>query len=173
MKTALPPALTQARAQARAAWARLSGRERTAVGAAVAVTALAAVWWLLVAPAWSTLRAAPERHERLDAQLGHMQRLAAQAEGLRAEASTAPGRDQTLKTLEAATQSLGAQAQIAVLGDRATLTLRGARPEGVAAWLVQVRQNARLVPVESQLTRDAEGGWSGTVIVAGPGLGGV
>ena len=157
-----------------AALDRLSPRERQAVLIALWVVGLGLLWWLAVAPALATLREAPARHARLDAQLGQMQRMAASANALRSEASAQPpGRDEVLRALEAATAALGASAQLSVLGDRATVTLRGTSPAGLAQWLAQVRINARLLPLETQLTRDpATSGWNGTVVLSGPGLGG-
>ena len=156
------------------AMARLSSRERNAVTIAAWVIGLGLLWWLAVAPALDTLRQAPARHTRLDAQLGQMQRLAATAEGLRGQSTALPpGRDEVLRALETATAGLAGTAQIAVLGDRATLTLRNTPPEALAQWLAQVRINARLLPIESQLARDGgTGGWSGTLVVGGPALAG-
>ena len=134
-----------------AALDRLSPRERQAVLIALWVVGLVLLWWLAVGPALTTLREAPARHARLDAQLGQMQRMAASATALRSEST----------------------AQLSVLGDRATATLRGTPPAALAQWLAQVRINARLLPLESQLTRDpATSGWNGTVVLSGPGLAG-
>ncbi len=157
-----------------AALDRLSPRERQAVLIALWVVGLGLLWWLAVAPALATLREAPARHARLDAQLGQMQRMAATVNALRSESTAqSPGRDQVLRALEAATASLGPTAQLSVLGDRATATLRGTPPAALAQWLAQVRINARLLPLDTQLTRDpATSGWNGTVVLSGPGLAG-
>ncbi|MDM7941032.1 MAG: type II secretion system protein GspM [Hydrogenophaga sp.] len=153
---------------------RLSPRERKAVLIALWTIGLGLLWWVAIAPALTTLREAPARHARLDAQLGQMQRMAATANALRSEtAAQPPGRDEILRALEAATTSLGTTAQLSVLGDRATVTLRGTPPAALAQWLAQVRINARLLPLETQLTRDpASSGWNGTVVLSGPGLAG-
>lgn len=91
-----------------AALDRLSPRERQAVLTALWVVGLSLLWWLAVAPALATLREAPARHARLDAQLGQMQRMAATVNALRSESTAqSPGRDQVLRALEAATASLG------------------------------------------------------------------
>lgn len=166
--------LTRLTAPLSAALDRLSPRERKAVLIALWIVGLGLLWWLAIAPALTSLREAPARHARLDAQLGHMQRMAAMANGLRAEsAAQPPGRDEVLRALEAATASLGATAQLSVLGDRATVTLRGTPPAALAQWLAQVRINARLLPLETQLKRDAAtAGWNGTVVLSGPGLAG-
>lgn len=158
---------------AASAWlAGLSPRERRGVLLAAAALGLGLLWWLAIAPAWQTLRSAPARHASADAQLARMQQLAQQANALRAQSSAAaPARDEALRSLEAATAALGGGAQINVVGDRATLALRQTAPAALAQWLQQVRNNARLLPVESQLTRDAAtGGWTGTLVVAGPPL---
>ena len=155
------------------ALSRLSSRERTAVTIAAWVIGLGLLWWLAVAPAIDTLRQAPARHARLDAQLGQMQRMAATAESLRGQSSAQPpGRDEVLRALETATAGLAGTAQLSVLGDRATLTLRNTSPDALAQWLAQVRINARLLPVDSQINREpGSPGWNGTVVLTGPGLG--
>lgn len=156
------------------ALARLSPRERHAVTIAAWVIGLGLLWWLAIAPAIDTLRQAPARHARLDAQLGHMQRLATTAEGLRSQnAGQPPSRDEALRALDTATQGLAGTGQLAVLGERATLTLRNTPPEALAQWLAQVRINARMLPLDSQITREpGSPGWSGTLVVGGPALGG-
>lgn len=156
------------------ALARLSARERNAVTIAAWVIGLGLVWWLAVAPALDTLRQAPARHARLDAQLGQMQRMAATAESLRGQSNAQPpGRDEVLRAIETATHGLAGTGKLSVLGDRATLTLSHTPPEALAQWLAQVRINARLFPVDSQLTREpGSPGWSGTLVLSGPGLGG-
>ena len=74
---------------------------------------------------------------------------------------------------QATTTTLAGTAQLQVQGDRATVTLRGTPPDALAQWLAQVRINARLLPLETQLTRDpATSGWNGTVVLSGPGLAG-
>lgn len=153
--------------------AGLAPRERRAVSLAAWALGLALLWWLALAPALGTLRQAPERHARLDAQLSDMRRMAATAEALRASApATTPTRDEVLRTLEQATTTLGPTAQLSVLGDRATVTLKDTAPEALAQWLAQVRVNARLTPLQASLTRAAPpAGWSGTLVLAGPGLG--
>lgn len=156
------------------ALSRLSPRERTAVTAAAWVIGLGLLWWLAVAPALATLRDAPARHAKADAQLAQMQRLAATAETMRGQSSAQPpARDEVLRALETATQGLAGTGQIAVLGERVTLTLRNTPPEALAQWLTQVRINARLLPLDSQITREVGSpGWSGSMVLSGPGLGG-
>lgn len=156
------------------ALSRLSARERTAVTVAAWVIGLGLLWWLAVAPAIGTLQQAPARHARVDAQLSQVQRLAATAEAVRGQSSTQPpGRDEVLRALETATQGLAGTGQLSVLGDRATVTLRNTPPAALAQWLSQVRINARLLPLESKINREpGSPGWSGTVVLTGPGLGG-
>lgn len=168
------PPLARFAAPLSAALDRLSPRERKAVLIAGWVVGLGLVWWLAVAPALATLREAPERHTRLDVQLSQMQGMAATANALRSESDAQPpGRDAVLRALEAATAPLGTTVQLSVLGDRATATLRGTAPAALAQWLAQVRINARLLPLETRLARDAAtGGWTGTVVLTGPGLAG-
>jgi general secretion pathway protein M len=173
MATANPTPFEKLMLAVSVAMARLSSRERTAVTVAIWMVGLGLVWWFAVAPAIDTLRAAPARHARLDAQLGQMQRLAATAESLRGQnTAQPPGRDEVLRALDTATSGLAGTGQLSVLGERATLTLRNAPPEALAQWLAQVRINARILPVDSQINREpGSPGWSGTIVLAGPGLG--
>lgn len=170
--TAWGAALSRLAAPLQAALARLAPREQRAVTLAAWVVGLGLLWWLALAPALQTLRQAPERHTQLDAQLSHMRSMAATAEQLRAQSAASPlGRDGALRALEQATAALDGTAQLAVLGDRATLTLNNTPPDALAQWLSQVRVNARLVPLEAQLNRSTEpAAWSGTLVLGGPGL---
>ena len=152
--------------------ARLNARERRLVQVAAAVVGLGLIWWLGISPALQTLRRAPERQAQLSQQLAEVQRMAATAAALREQGNArVPARNEALGALERATASLGPQGQLSVLGDRATLTLRKADPTALAQWLAQARLNARVSPVESQLTREGSG-WSGSVVLSGPGLAG-
>ncbi|MEY4979214.1 MAG: hypothetical protein RLZZ352_1484 [Pseudomonadota bacterium] len=160
-------------AAVQATLARLSARERQALTLAAWVVGLGLLWWLALAPALQTLRQAPERHARLDAQLSQMRSMAATAELLRAQNPQPLRRDAALRALEQATAELKNTAQLSVLGDRATLTLRNTEAQALAQWLAQVRLNARLVPLEAQLSRTSDAAtWSGSLVLAGPGLSG-
>jgi general secretion pathway protein M len=53
-------------------------------------------------------------------------------------------------------------------GDRATITFTNASGTQVRDWLAEVRQAARVRPIEANLTRGPQG-YSGTVIVQMPG----
>lgn len=175
MKPRLPlgPVASQYGDRLRAVLDRLSARERRIVTLAAWTLGLALLWWLALAPALATLRQAPARHAQLDVQLGQMQRMAATATALKdSGAAQAPRRDDALRALETATTTtLGGSARLTVLGDQATLTLRATEPDALARWLAQARINARVVPREAKLTRDASG-WTGSLVLGGPGLAG-
>ena len=132
--------------------------------AALALVMAAVLWWLALAPALSALRTADKQGPLLDAQLQQMQRLQAQAKTLQAQPQLAAAEVQRL--LEASVKPFGATAQLQVLGERATLTLKGASADVLAQWLTQVRQNARAVPNEARLVRaSAAGTWDGTLVL--------
>lgn len=168
----LPPVASRLAERWNTSLARLAPRERLAMTLALWTMGLALLWWLALAPALSTLRQAPARHAQLDAQLAQMQHLAATATALQSSgAAQAPRRDEALRALETATAALGSGARLTVLGDQATLTLRAAPPQALAQWLAQARVNARVMPREAKLTRDASG-WNGNLVLGGPGLAG-
>ena len=154
-----------------ARWKALAPREQSLVMAAAGVVLLALLWWVALAPALGTLSQAPELHGKLDLQLQHMQRLQAEAQQLQAQPQTSP--TDAVGALRAAlTQRLGTAAQMNVLGDRVTVTLREIPAATLAQWLQQVRVNARVVPVQVQLQRSGNNpSWTGQVVLAGPGLG--
>ncbi|MFM9901014.1 MAG: type II secretion system protein GspM [Polaromonas sp.] len=146
--------LAAALAPARARWAALAPREQTLVSGAAAVVLLAVLWWVAMAPALKTLQNAEAQRRTLDAQLQTMQSLQVQAQALQSQ----PGvnHSDALRALESSVkQGLGATAQLNVVGDRATVTLRGTSADALAQWLAQARVNARALPSEARLTRTA------------------
>ncbi len=163
----LPPEL-------RARWDQLAPREKNLGLLAAALIGAALLWWLGLAPAWQTLRSAEARHRGLDAQLQRMLRLQAQAQLLQSQPRL--GHDEALRALEASVrQGLGASAQLSVVGERATVTLKGTSADALAQWLSQVRINARALPTEARLVRTAApadagapAGWSGTLVLSLP-----
>lgn len=152
----------------------LSPREQRAVQTAAWAVGLGLLWWVGLSPAIQTLRQAKARHAALDTQLARMQQMASSAEVLRTQNATPPPSPEVaLSSLQAATPTLGAGAQLGIQGDRATVTLQGTDPRALAQWLNQVRGNARLTPAQAQLQRvPGSAGWSGQIVLAGPGLGG-
>ena len=153
-----------------ARWNQLAPREKSLLGAALAVITLALVWQLMLAPSLSTLRAATAQGLALDAQLQHMQSLQAQAKALQKQAPLAY--DDAVRALNLATkQTLGGTAQVSTVADRANVTLQAARADALAQWLAQARVNARSTPLEARITRMATPAgvtWSGTLVMTLP-----
>ena len=143
-----------------ARFAALAPREQRLVLAAGAVVALALLWWIALAPALATLRAAPARHAALDAQLQRMQTLQAEAQQLQAAPKSSPA-DAVGALRTALNQKLGSAAQLNVVGDRATITFKGAPADALAQWLAQVRSNARTAPLEARWARSPTQGAAG------------
>ncbi len=151
-----------------ATWGGLARRERNLVLAASAVVGLALLWRVGIAPALATLRSAEAQHRSLDAQLASMQSLAAQAQSLQALPRT-KGED-SAKTLDVAVkQHLGSTGQMSIVGERATVTLKGSSGAALAAWLAAARSNARALPSEAKLVQNAaRTGWDGSVVLTLP-----
>ena len=151
----------------RARWAGLAPREQALVAGAAALVALALLWWVALGPALSTLRSAESQHRALDVQLQQMRRLQAQARAMQAQPKF--NHDEAMRQLEAAIrQQLGVSARYAIAGDRVTITLTNTPAQALAQWLSQVRTNARAIPGEAKLTRNAGGGWDGSLVLALP-----
>lgn len=141
-------------------WSARALRERLGLGLALLVLA----GYFLAVPAWRTLKTVPAQIEALDRQTQEMQALAAEAGALRAMPPIAP--EQARATLAAAASRLGERAALTMQADRALLTVRGMAGDQLVAWLTEVRLTARAKPVDSQLTRNAQGGYDGTVVFA-------
>ena len=155
----------------------LQPRERVAVGLVIGTVVAYLLWALALAPAWRHLQAAPARHQAADAQLAEVTALAQEAQSLSAQrGAQTVSRTDAVRAIELATQqTLGATARLNVSGDRVTVQLTAATPDTLARWLSQARLNARLMPTETRLQRSGEGAalrLSGTVVLAGPALGG-
>lgn len=155
------------RQQMRARWAALAPREQALVAGAAVLVGLALLWWVALAPALSTLRAAEAQHRALDTQLAHMQRLQAQARAM--QALPRQGGEEAMRQLEASIrQQLGVSARYSIAGERVTITLANAPAPALAQWLAQVRTNARAIPGEAKLARNAGGGWDGSLVLTLP-----
>lgn len=159
------------RSAATSAWAQrwhtLAPRERAGVLLATVAVCATVVWWGLLQPALSTLRQAPAQHAALDAQLQTMQTLAERANALKAQPTLS--RDDSLRALEqATTRHLGPAGTLKFAGDQATVTLSATQATALAAWLAEVRSNARLTPIDAKLTQvDAkQATWQGSAVFA-------
>ena len=156
----------------KARWGTLDAREQTLLGGAVLLVSLALLWWLLIAPPMRVLSQADVQQRSLDAQLQKMLGLQAQAQALISQPKI--NREDALRALEASVkQRLGASAQINIVGDRATVTLRNTPAEALAQWLTQARVNARAIPADVRLTRNlsvagSPAAWDGTLALAIP-----
>ena len=148
-------------------WERLAPREQHLVAAAGGLVAAALLWWLLLAPPLATMRAAEAQHRTLDAQLQRMLGLQAQAQALQAQPKQTT--DEAGRLLEATVrEKLGTTARMTIAGERVTIALTAASPEALGQWLAQARTNARALPSEAKLTRNAAGQWDGTLVLALP-----
>lgn len=151
----------------RARWAALAPREQALVAGAVALVAFALLWWVALAPALATLRSAEKQHRALDNQLQQMLRLQAQARAMQAQPRQS--HDDAMRQLELAIrQQLGVSARYSIAGDRVSVTLSNTPAPALAQWLSQVRANARALPGEARLTRNASGGWDGSLVLTLP-----
>jgi general secretion pathway protein M len=169
--------------QLRQRWEALGGRERRLVAGAAVLAGAGMLWWVALAPALSSLRLAKSQHTQLDAQLQQMQSMKAQATALAAMPKVSV--EDARRTLESSLkQTLATSAQMSMVGNRATITLKGASPDALAQWLLQARINARAVPAEVRLVKAPAAGsapgapsagaaanpvrWDGTVVLTLP-----
>ena len=143
-------------------WRALATRERYLAGMAVAAVVLSLTWALAVQPAWRTIERAPAELDALEVQVQNMQRLANEAQQLRAAPAVTP--DQVAAALRAATDRLGDQGKLVLQGERAVLTVTGVGTAALRDWLAEARAGARARPLEANLTRAARG-YSGTLVL--------
>ncbi|MCW5634540.1 MAG: type II secretion system protein M [Rubrivivax sp.] len=157
-----PGGLNLPREWVRQWWRGLAARERRLIGTAVAVVAVALLWWVGLAPALRTLQRAPAQIDAAEAQLQTMQRLAAEARELRGV--TPVSNEQAANVLKAATARLGDKGRLAVQGDRAVLTVANVPSVALRDWLAEARSGARARTIEANLSRGTSG-LTGTVVV--------
>jgi general secretion pathway protein M len=135
-------------------WLALSARERSLTKLAAAAVAILLFWAIGLAPALHTLHDVQLRRGPLEAQQQRMLTLKAEAERLKAQPIKAGGGEDAARALTKSVQErLGDTAQLAVAGERATLTLRSTPAAALARWLAEARVNARALPLEARLTR--------------------
>jgi general secretion pathway protein M len=147
-------------------WEQRLPRERNVLLIGGAIVGIALVWWMALAPALRTLAGYEVRQSANDAQLRTMLDLQAQAQALQSQPKlSAADAGQALQT--SVQLAFGSQADIAMSGGAATVTLRGVSPQALAQWLTNVRVQAHTVPTTARLNRSASG-WSGTVQVGLP-----
>jgi general secretion pathway protein M len=153
--------------QVKARWGGLRPREQALVAGASLVVAFALVWLVALSPALKTLHASEEQRRALDTQLQRMRGLQQQAQSLQSQPKL--GYDEATRLLEASvSQRLGTTARMVIAGDRVTVTLTGTPADALAQWLAQARVNARAIPGEAHLTRNAAGQWNGTLVLSLP-----
>lgn len=175
----------QTRQAAAAAWQQRAPRERRLLTLGAAVLLVAAVWSLLLAPAWRVWREAPARQASLQAQTRQILQL--QAEARQLQAPSRIERSQALKLLNDSASLLGPKAQLSPQGDELRVTLQATPARGLAEWLAQAREKAQARPRLAQLQKQetdpatsqdpktgaassmAEGPtWSGTLVLQLP-----
>ena len=153
-------------------WATASSREQSLMRSAGVLVGLALVWWLFVAPPLHTFTQGQAERRKLDLQWQKIQSLQMQAAALQALPKIS--RDDALRALDATVrQQFGTSAQLSVIGDNATVTLRSTPAHELAQWLSQARMNARAIPSEARLTRSTsnpsgQAVWSGTIVMRLP-----
>jgi general secretion pathway protein M len=164
-----------------ARWLALLPRERLALTVAALVVGLGLLWWVLLSPALQTLRAADVQRVELERQ--HQLMLALQTEAQALQSLPKLSSSDALRALETAVkQTLGSNAQLNVVGERATVTVKAVSADSLAQWLAQTRVNAHALPTEAKLTRTPNGNatavganaphaavtWDGTLVMRLP-----
>lgn len=155
----------------RAQWQGLPPRQRWLLEGAMGVLLAVLLWWVALAPALATLRTAPAQHQALETQLGVMRQMQAQALAMREAMQALPplSREEAQRALEATLrQHLGETARLTFSAESATLTLSGVSGQALAQWLTQARIEARTLPTEAHLNRQANGLWEGRMTLLLP-----
>jgi general secretion pathway protein M len=147
-----------------ARWHGTSAREQRLLLIAAAVVGLALLWWVGLAPALNRLTTADQQRGALDAQWLQMQELQVQAKALQAKPLLSA--TEARRMLDASVAPLGTAVQLADAGDQVRVTVKGLPPEALAQWLSTARQNARAVPSEAKLVRNAAGTWDGSLVLS-------
>lgn len=139
------------------ALAQLRPRERRGVAAAAVVVGLAVLWWVLLAPALRTLRAAPSEIARLETQLAQMRQWATEAEALRQAPRRPPPTDFAGTVSQRVKRALGDKTQVVALPNEVRLITPNVPPATLLALLQDVDDSAQARVSEMTLTRNADG----------------
>jgi general secretion pathway protein M len=134
-------------------WQAMATRERSLIALAAALIFAALMWWLGISPALNTLRQTRTAAPQLEAQLQLMRSQAAEAATLKAQ--RALSYEESLRALDNSIKTLGSGASLSVNDSRASVTLKAVSADALAQWLAQARANARLVPTELRLQKNA------------------
>ena len=145
-------------------WQSVSAREQRLVKWGVAVVGLALLWWVALAPALKILKTADQQRGVVEAEWLQMHALQAQAKVLQAKPMLAA--EDARRLLNASVVPLGTALQLDNAGDQVRVTVKGLSPDALAQWLATARQNARAVPSEAKLTRNAAGTWDGSLMLS-------
>lgn len=141
-------------------WAQRPAREQRLLTLATVLVLGALLWTLGIAPALRTVKAYPAQRGTLDAQLQSMQALQARAQSLQSQPAVDSRAAQA--ALQNSVASLGVKANLVVVGQQATVTLKGVDAAVLTQWLARARSEARLVPAQAKLSREGSA-WSGTL----------
>lgn len=157
--------MKDARQAWRARWQALSPREQNSLRLALVVVTAALAWLILLAPAIDTMTRSPARLQELQRQLQQMRQQQAVAQALQKQPRVSAHNQ--ARALELSLAPLGAAARIELRAQQAVVTLQQLPPAALAAWLLQLRQQLHMQPVEVRLQRDAPtSSWSGTLSFA-------
>lgn len=146
-------------------WQGASRREKHSMLTALAVLALALLWWVALAPALAVWRTSPAQHLLIQSQMQRMLALQVQAHTLQAQPTL--NASDARQALEESLVTLGSTAQMNVQADRLTVTLQGVSADALAQWLSRSRQNAHLVPSEVHIA-SVGALWSGSFLFSLP-----
>lgn len=143
-----------------------SPRERQLIVIAGGLLAAALLWFLAIAPALHTYRVSSAAHAKLDTELAQMQRMAAEANKLKAMPRANPAAVQTW--LDAATKKLG-KTSSSLQNGRVQISFTGASAEALAAFLAEARTKAQLLPLEAHWKKavvqsSANPQWDGNIV---------
>jgi len=133
-------------------WAMRNARERSMLGAAVAIVALGLVYALLIDPALSGRVQANKNLPLLRQQVATMQALSQEAAALSGKAAVRVP-PMTKQNVEAGLQRKGLSAQNVVLtGEFAKVQMASTSFGGLIDWLDDAQKTARLSVVEASIT---------------------
>lgn len=147
-------------------WQQRPVRERRLMLAGSVLVLAIGVWQVVLGPAWSVWRSAPERQRQLDAEMRQMLDLQAEARQLHAAPPLA--RDKAIMELRASAQQLlGPGVELQEQNNLLRVTIQAASAEALAQWLAQARSQSQARTVQADLQRQEAGSsevlWRGQI----------
>lgn len=147
-------------------WRKLPARDKRLLSCALVILVTAIVWFACIAPPLKQLQRSPVIQRKLDSQIDRVKELQAKAQELKAKPKISS--DSSMTVLQAGLSKFGDRITQTIVGDQVRVAFNHIQPKDMTSWIVDLRVKGGIVPTKADLKRDADGTWSGELILPNP-----